>query len=323
MREVVGPQGEKIAIPARIERIGAAGAMNQVIYMLGAGDKIVATSEFAQKGFFSVIYPRIKEVPTAYAGPGPGVLNMETLLAARPQIVFGSYVNDKDVETLASAGIVLLGLKLDTPEDIKSTILMIGEIIGPEAKEKAVEFNRYYDENMEYAREKTKNAPKVKVFAADSDGGSGPIDTAPGNDILTSYIEAAGGANIAAGKLPTALADGSALVDFEFLNMERPNVIITQNRKIYDYIMDPSNGSQWQNLEAVRNRRVFVNPYGAYLWSARSAEGALESLWLAKVLHPELSADLDMEQIVRDFFKKYYYYNLSDKEVQEILFPVK
>ena len=320
-REVAGANGRKFSIPANVERIAAAGAMNQIVFMLGGGDKLVATAEGVQKGFFPVVFPRIKEIPAACGGPGPGTLNMETLLKANPQVVFGSYVNDKDVETLASAGIALFGLKLETPPDIKDTISMIGKIIGPEAEQKAAAFNRYYDQNLDYARQTTAAAPKVKVFAANSDGGSGPIGTVPANDILTSYINAAGGINIAAEKLPALLADGSATVDFEFLIGQQPEAIIAQNRQIYDYITDGKNGSQWQYLDAVKNKKVYLNPKGVYLWSVRSAEGALEPLWLAKIMHPEKTADLDIKQKTREFYRDNYRYELSDAQVENILFP--
>ncbi len=320
-REVIGADGRKFSIPAKVERIAAAGAMNQIVFMLGGGDKLVATAEYAQKSFLAIIYPRIKEIPAAYGGPGPGTLNMETLLKANPQVVFGSYVNDKDIETLATAGIALFELKLNTPADIKNAISMVGKIIGPEAEQKAADFNRDYDQNLDYARQLTAGALKIKVFAANSDGGGGPISTVPGNDILTSYIDAAGGINITAEKLPTAPADGSASVDFEFLIAQQPEIIIAQNRQIYDYITDEKNGSQWQYLDAVKNKKVYLNPKGVYLWSVRSAEGALEPLWLAKILHPEPAANLDIRQKTKEFYRDNYYYELSDVQVESILFP--
>lgn len=320
-REIANGQGKTITIPKNVERIAAAGALNQIVFMLGGGDKLVATAEGVKKGFFPVVFPRIKEIPAAYTGAGPGVLSVETLLQTDPQIVFGTAASDKEAQILASAGIISIGLKLNTPEDIKNTVLMVGKIISSEAENKAIEFNKYYDGNLEYAANTTKSAPKVKVFAASSDGGSGPVSTVPGNDILTSYINAAGGVNIAAAKLPVALADGSSMVDFEFLNVEQPDVIIAQNRQIYDYITDPSNNSQWQHLNAVKNKKVYINPKGVYLWSVRSAEGALEPLWLAKTLHPELTADLDIAQKVREFYKTNYYYDLNQPEINGILYP--
>jgi hypothetical protein len=71
-REVAGANGRKFSIPANVERIAAAGAMNQIVFMLGGGDKLVATAEGVQKGFFPVVFPRIKKFPRPTAAPDPG-----------------------------------------------------------------------------------------------------------------------------------------------------------------------------------------------------------------------------------------------------------
>jgi len=48
------------------------------------------------------------------------------------------------------------------------------------------------------------------------------------------------------------------------------------------------------DIKAVKGRKVFVNPSGAYLWDRHSAEAALQVLffWAAKTLHPDRFADL-------------------------------
>ncbi len=319
-RTIVDGTGKEVEIPNEVKRIAASGALNQIVLILGGADKLVATAEGVQRGFFPVVYPRIKEIPAAYTGSGPGTLNMETLLQASPEVVFGSF-NEKDAETLASAKITMLGLSLNDPADIKNTIMLVGKVLGSEAEEKAARFNSYYDENLKYVSDKTKSAEKVKVFVASNSGAEGPIQTIPGKDIHTSYIEAAGGVNIVAEKFPTAPAGGSATVDFEFLLREQPDVIIAQSRQVYDYITDLNNGSQWGKLAAVKNKKVYLNPKGVYLWSVRSAEGALQPLWLAKTLHPDLFEDLDISQKLREFYKNYYYYDLNDAETENILFP--
>ncbi len=320
VRAVTDGSGKTVEIPHQVSSIAASGALNQIVLMLGGGDRLVATAEGVQKGFFTVVYPRIKEIPAAYTGSGPGTLNMETLLQAQPQVVFGSF-NEKDAETLETAGIAMLGLSLNDPEDIKNTIALVGKVLGPEGEKKAVQFSSYYDENLKYVSDITKSAKKVRVFIAAGDGASGPVATTPGKDIHTSYIEAAGGVNIAAEKFPVAPAGGSATVDFEFLIGEQPDVIVAQSRAVYDYITDEGNGSQWQKLNAVKEKRVYLTPKGVYLWSVRSAEGALQPLWLAKVLHPDLLKELSLEQSVKEFYKEYYYYDLSDSETEGILNP--
>jgi iron complex transport system substrate-binding protein len=53
----------------------------------------------------------------------------------------------------------------------------------------------------------------------------------------------------------------------------------------------------------------------------RSAEGALQPLWLVKILHPELCQDLDLKQKVREFYKTYYFYEVTESDLDEILDP--
>ncbi|MFL0197339.1 ABC transporter substrate-binding protein [Clostridium sp. WILCCON 0269] len=113
----------------------------------------------------------------------------------------------------------------------------------------------------------TKSSEKVKVFVA-SGTPKGALTTIGSNDINTSYIEAAGGVNIApeniSKKSSTSSNEGNS-VDFEFLYKNQPDVIIVTSKSTYDYIMDTSSSNQWQSLTAVKNKKVYLNPKGVYL----------------------------------------------------------
>lgn len=315
-------EGNEIHLPSKIDRVATNGALNQIVMMLGGGEKIVATSESVQKSFFATVYPRIKEVPAAFGGTGAGTMNKESILQQQPQVIFGSSYSEEDKKVLDSGGVTVVGIKLITPEDMKNTFLLVGKVLGDESEKKAQEFVKYYDSNMNYVKEKTKEANKIKVFVASGDGSKGSINTIPGNDINTSYIDTAGGVNIVAKSIPSTPTSGNSVaVDFEFLLNNQPEVIITNSKTTYDYIVDKTNGSQWQELDAVKNGKVYLNPKGAYLWAVRSAEGALQPLWLGKILHPDLFGDLDIKKTVKEFYKVYYNYELSDKETDDILEP--
>lgn len=320
-RVITDLDGKEIAIPAKVDRVATNGALNQIVMMLGGGEKIVATSEAVQKSFFATVYPRIKDVPTAFGGAGVGVMNKETLLQQEPQVIFGSSYSDEDKKILESGGVAVVGIKLITTEDMKNTFLLVGKVLGEESEKKAQEFIKYYDDNLSYVKEKTKNANKIKVFVASGDGSKGAVNTIPGNDINTSYIDTAGGENIVAESIPVTPSSGTVSVDFEFLMNNQPDVIIANSKVTYDYIVNKSNGSQWQELDAVKNGKVYLNPKGVYLWSVRSAEGALQPLWLGKLLHLDLFEDLDIKKKVKDFYKAYYNYDLSDNETDDILNP--
>ncbi|WP_042206360.1 ABC transporter substrate-binding protein [Paenibacillus durus] len=322
-RVIKDATGRTVTIPKEINRIAAAGALAQMVCMLGGFDKIVATSESVQTGMFAKLFPGIKNLPLAFTGTGPSSrVNMEAILEAEPQVVFSAF-NEEDAATMQAANSVMLGTLLNTPDDIMNTLRMVGEVIGPDAEKKASDFAAYYKGNIQKASDLTRSESKVRVFLAGGDGSKGAINTTVGNDINTSYVEAAGGINIAAAQFPKAPGNGAAAVDFEYLIAEQPDVIIASSRAVYDYIVDADNGSKWQSLTAVKNKKVYLNPKGVYLWSVRSAEGALQPLWLAKILHPEQTSGLDLDKFVKDFYKTYYFHDLSDKELQEIYFPSK
>lgn len=319
-RVITDAFGHSIKLPEKVDRVSTTGALNQIVLMVGGGEKIVATQDALKKSFFATVYPRIKEVPSAYSGAGSGTMNVETVLAQKPQVVFSSVDEDKR-DQIESTGIAMVGVKLVTTDDMKNTVRLVGEVLGDGSEEKAEEFVKYYDGNINYVKEKTKSADKIKVFVASGKGSKGSISTIPDKDIDTEYINAAGGVNIVSKYISTGPTSGTVSEDFEFLMKEQPDVIIANSKDTYDYIIDKSNQSQWQDLDAVKNNRVYLNPKGTYLWSVRSAEGALQPLWLGKILHPDLFQDLDAKEKVKEFYKTNYSYELSDDEIDGILNP--
>ena len=72
-------------------------------------------------------------------------------------------------------------------------------------------------------------------------------------------------------------------------------------------------------MKAVKNKRVYVNPTGTFPWDRYSAEEALQVLWAAQKFHPEHFKDLDMVKKTQEFYKKYYNYDLSKENAQQIL----
>lgn len=316
VKTVTDMEGTEVTVPAEVSKVAVGGALNQMVLILGQPEKIVATAEAVKTSFFATVYPGIQEVTAAYLGMGKGELNMETLLSTKPQVVFGSFSDDLK-KTLDSAGISPVAVSMNDPEEIKQTLSVIAQVLGEGAEEKAEEFNRYYDGNISEVKEKTKDAEKVRVFVAGGDGSEGTISTVGSNDIHTHYIDSAGGINIVA-ELPESEIGTQAQVDFEYLYEEQPDVIVVTNKAAYDTITAASGDSQWSGLSAVQEGRVYLVPMGVYLWSVRSCEGALQPLWLATVLHPELFPDLDIREETRKFYSDFYHYDLTEEEIDMI-----
>jgi iron complex transport system substrate-binding protein len=303
-RHLIDGKGNHIEVPDTVTRVAANGAVNQIVLLLGAGDKIVATSVIVQKNpLFVKVFPEIKTIPGAFAADRKS-LNMEELISARPQVVFGSF------DQLKGKGIAMVELDLTSSEKIKEAILLVGQILGKEEEARARDYIYYYESIIKEATAKTASLSgdeKPLVYVASGQDGL----TSEGiNTITDEWITVAGGKNLAA-QFPV-----TQKIALEDIIAADPDIIIANSATVKAKIMS---GSKWAMLKAVKTGQVYTNPKGVYLWSVRSAEGVLQFLWASKIIHPELFSDLDIDGIVTDYYNKYYNYHLSKDELSEIL----
>ena len=82
-----------------------------------------------------------------------------------------------------------------------------------------------------------------------------------------------------------------------------------------DIYADP----RWQGLDAVKARRVYKFPLGGYRWDPPSQEFALGWVWLAGLLHPERET-ANLRVVMRDWFTFLYKHDLTDDEIDGVLF---
>ena len=75
---------------------------------------------------------------------------------------------------------------------------------------------------------------------------------------------------------------------------------------------------QYQELSAVKNHAVYAVPSGVFYWDM-GLQKILLVMHMAKLLHPEEFADLDMVQEVQYFYETFYDYPLSAEQAQQIL----
>jgi len=78
---------------------------------------------------------------------------------------------------------------------------------------------------------------------------------------------------------------------------------------------------QWENLQAVKNQRVYKMPNGVSRWGhpTNALETSLAILWTAKLLYPNLFEEIDMYEEVRYFYRNFYEWELSDQYIEKIL----
>ena len=316
-RVVLDSDGKEVQVPDVIERATPMiGAFVQVSAMLGNEERIISGATRLPP-LMEKIFPKIRT-----SGNQSGMLgsSVETLIASKTQVVFGPVgmmFDENAKKQLEAAGIAVVKVdKMSSVKEIQDSFSKIAQIWGGQSVQRAKEFNVYFDKNVKFASERTvKIEPKKRVLVLNFN--SGNFSTISSSDIGAEYIKIAGGINLSSEISKEDFKISKALNEEQVI-IFNPDVIITNSRSSKEQI---AKNPSFTQLKAVRQGQIFVVPSGVYLWSVRSAEGALYPLWLAKVLYPENFTELNLEDEVKKFYLKFYRYELSDEELRGILNP--
>ena len=311
LREIKDISGDIVKVPVNVEKIAIFWyANNQIVLMIGGADKIVATTDLIKNNkWFAHIYPRISSIPNGVNGKS---LQAEELVKLNPDIVIAADKNNK--EELLKNGFTVLYPSFTNHADMKKSISIMAEVIGGDAPKIAKKFNEYFDGNLKRVLSKTDkiaevDRPKVLHIA----DGKNLLKVDGTNTIIDEWIRVAGSQNAVskAGNMLELNAE-------EIININ-PDVIIIGRAKAPEILKKLYENQVYVGTNAVKNKKVYVNPAGVFSWDRYGAEGALQILWAAKTLHPELFKDINIEAETKKFYKEFLHYDLSDKEVGYIL----
>jgi len=309
--------GNVVTIPADIERLADLWhAHNEVVLMLGAGDKLVATtSNIKALPFFKKVYPRIDDIPAAQTGTGAGDISMETLVSTKPEVVVLSSATNETLDKLKEAGIPAVIITFTNFDDLKKAFKLSGSMLGDSEKQKADEYISYLDSKLSSIKDISSKIPADKKLSVIHIQSLDPLKIDGSNTIIDSWINVAGATNAAAKDVKGNMQQ----VTFEQIQSYDPDVIIIGGTmKDKDTI---KNDPKWQALKAVKNDKVYVNPKGVFSWDRYGAEEALQIQWAAKTLYPDLFTNINIKEELKTFYKDYFDYSLADDDIESILNP--
>ena len=306
-RVITDQYGNEIEIPANVERVAATiGAFGHITTVVGGQDKLVAAIPSLSEGLFHDVWPD--------ANPdGHDPSNVEELIAAGTQVVYGPNFTDEVADQLNAAGIVVVTIdRFGTPEEMMSVITLVGEILGDDAPEKAAAFNEYYADTIADVEERVADVPESEhIKTLNLRVGGDGYSTVDGNDISSAYVTSAGGTVVSAD-----FDTSSGSVGAEQIIAWAPDVIFTMGNASREQIL---NDPALATVPAVANGKVYTEPEGTYPWSVRSAEGVLMPVFLGTILHPDEFEDVDLAAVTKDFYEQFYGYDLSQDQLDAIL----
>jgi len=303
--------GREVVIPKNIDTIvtdGAVPVLNSFMFVMGQGDKIANNlpDSFIKQGKWKyqyVIEPSLKNKPTIQTMSGD--FNLEELMKINPDVAFTMSMSS--VDKLEKNGIPVVYLSWTDAEDVKDTLLLLGEVFGEQ--EKAERYVRYFDEATARPGKVVASMPddqRPKVLFCSYKGMS------VNHKIAEWYIEKAGGIAVA----KEAHVAESLKFDLEQLLAWDPDVLILSSHDENPLVY---NDTRLSGVSAVKNGKVYASPMGAHLWCHRTSEQPLMVLWTAKTIYPEQFKDFDMEAEVMTFYKEFYNCEITREQAAEIL----
>jgi iron complex transport system substrate-binding protein len=315
-RTLVDSAGRSVLVPARIERIYAAGPPASILVFAVAPEKLLGWTTPWREAEKPYIPQRYLDLPVLGRLTGRGnTANVEVLLGARPDVIvdYGAitptYVSLAD---RAQAQTRIPYLLLDGAFDrIQSSLDLVGTIAG--APVPAERLKQFASDTLALVSRRVEKLPMEKRPRVYYARGPNGLTTGLAGSINVEIIERVGARNVAA-----ELGRGGLVqVSFEQVLRWDPDVMITIDRNFYE---EARQSPLWRGIRAVRNGRVHLAPNVPYGWIdfPPSVNRLIGLRWLGWVLYPELFPE-DLRPLVREFYSVFYHQAPSEQQLNELL----
>lgn len=220
-------------------------ANTEILYALGAGDQIIAVSEYCN-------YP--EDTANKQKIPTGEKLNVETLIALKPDVVFASNMNAMadQIAQIEQSGIKVVVTEANRLDETYAMIRMIGQAIGKsEAADKLV---NGMQESFAALREDARGRAPKSVYVEVSPLQYGLWSCGRGT-FVQELLDIIGAKNIFDD------TEGWSAVSEEQVIERNPDIIITTLSPltgIEDPVEEIVGRANWSEINAVKNGRVYM-----------------------------------------------------------------
>jgi len=309
--------GRQISVPANINRVLTAGSIEaQLVFML-APDKLVGLAS-AFNGNPPLISEQFSALPIVGSWSVGQIGNYETFIAAQPDIIIDGFAENIEEHQQKFGSIPVIGVNTgDLLLGYAPVIHFLGELLG--VPEKANELISYYTEAMDYVNGISADIPdnaRVRVYYAEGTDG---LSTDPTGSFHTALITFCGGNVVADVQLLPGV--GQVTVSMEQILLWNPDMIIIgrgAQANLYRTIMTDN---RWSSIQAVKNDLVFVRPDNPYSWfDGPPGLGQIIGMyWMVNTLYPDQTQGLDLFAKIKEFYARFWHYDLNDTEITSLL----
>jgi iron complex transport system substrate-binding protein len=313
---VVDAGKRRVEIPARVERIYAAGPPASILVFAVAPDKLIGWTSAWREAERPFIAQRYADLPTLGRLTGRGnTANVEVVLRAKPDFIIDYGTVSPTLASLADRVQAQTGIPyvlLDGDFDrMAEAIREVGRIADEEKR--AESLAGYTRETVSGIKERVARIPanrRPRVYY-----GRGPqgLVTGLAGSINTESIEQLGAVNVAA-----ELGRGGLVqVSVEQVLRWNPDFVITIDPNFH---ATARSHPLWRELPAIRAGRFHLAPSVPFGWIdfPPSINRLVGLRWLARVLYPDAFPE-DLRPIVREFYARCYHQTPTEAQLDQLL----
>lgn len=315
--EVIDMSGRKVTIPKKVDKVCSLSNNTTVDLYTLSPDKLVGSSFTPKPDAKKYLGEEFFNLPIL-GTTSDKKLDYESVLKLKPDLIVCSdedtiYPAD-DLQKQLNIPVVKVATDLEETDKVYE---FLGECLGEQKRAK--ELADYSRETLDKIKGLVKKIPedkKVKVYYAEGTTG---LQTDISGNVHTEVLDFVGGKNVA--DISETKTGSMANVSLEQVLSWNPDVILegatATKGDFYNKVFGDSN---WTNIKAVKDKKIYKIPALPFNLFDRppSAARILGVQWLANLLYPEY-VKLDINNEIKDFYKKFYNYNLADDEVKELV----
>jgi iron complex transport system substrate-binding protein len=236
----------------------------------------------------------------------------EQLAGLRPDLVIlKSFMRERLGASLESLGIPVLYVDLESPEAFAADVRMLGDLFRDPAR--AAFVNGFYETRVAAIRRRVQGArpPATLVVQYSERDGAAAFGVPPAAWIQTRMVEIAGGSPVwkAAG-----VGSGWNKVGAEQAAAWKPEhlLVVSYARPGLQVVEELRGSGRW-------SAGLSAFPADFHSWDQADSRWILGLSWVAKRLHPDLFADLDLRAEVRAFYGELY--GIDTATIESAIFP--
>lgn len=252
-------------------------------------------------------------------------LNIEEIMKLEPDVILYNAGNSEHAEILKASGIPSIGFatvgaetEADPLERYEEWLNLLEDVFGETGKTDAFVAAGdaiVADVEARIAEVPESGRPTAMILWKYSDD----VPSVSGQGTFGNYwLKHLGVTDVA------AEAKGFAQTSMEQIYSWNPDILFLdgpglQPLKVADVLNGDVDGADFSALTAVQNSRVYNTTLGMWNWFTPNPDAPLVLAWMACKTYPETFADYPLEDTIREYYKTWYGYDVTDAELAEML----